>query len=137
MGDRNGGSGRGEPVKCFLDYLFRFRIESRCGLVKNQYRRVLEDGSCNADALSLASRELSSAVSDVCLIALFLLHYEVMGIGNLRGSHDLLHGRAFHTEGYVVEYGVVEQDGFLVDVAYQAAQILHSEIPDVCAVKCD
>ena len=60
-----------------------------------------------------------------------------MGICNLGGRNDLFHCSIFHSEGYVVEYGVIEQYGFLIDVSYQASQIFHTEVAYVGPVKSD
>ena len=43
----------------------------------------------------------------------------------------------FHTKGDVVEDGVVEQDGFLIDIAYQASQRMEGEVAHVFSVNPD
>ena len=54
---RNGncGSGACKSIQCFLNKFLGFCIQSRSGLVKDEDRRILEDGTCNADSLSLTT----------------------------------------------------------------------------------
>ena len=47
-----------------------------------------------------------------------------MGICDLCGFDHLFHRGVFHSERYIVEYRVVEEDGFLVHIAYEAAEVL-------------
>ena len=60
-----------------------------------------------------------------------------MCIGDLGCLNHLFHGCTFYAESDVVENGVVEKDGLLVDVADKRAQILYLEVPDVASVKED
>ena len=60
-----------------------------------------------------------------------------MGVCNLGCSNDLLHGRILDTEGYVVEYCVVEQDRFLIYIAYEASEVLDSQVFQVRSVQSD
>ena len=57
-----------------------------------------------------------------------------MGIGNAGCLFDLLTGSVFDTEGDIVEHRVVEENGLLVDIAYQTAQRLDAQRLDVFAV---
>ena len=135
--DGYGGSCRGEPVKCFLDELLGFRIEGRCSLVENEYVRVLEYCTGYADSLSLAAGKPSAAVSDIGVVSVFLLHDEVVGVGDLCSGDDFFHGSTFHSEGYVVEDCVIEEYGLLIHVSYEAPEVLDLEFPDVGAVQPD
>ena len=60
-----------------------------------------------------------------------------MGIGYLCRFDYLLHCRSFHSESYVVEYGVIEQNGLLIHISDKASQIFDAEVPDVCSVHGD
>ena len=66
------------------------------------------------DTLALSAGKLAATVANVGLITEFGLHDEVVGIGNLCRFHHLLHSCIFHTEGNVVEEGVIEQNGCLL-----------------------
>ena len=72
MRDGDGGPGRGKSVESFLDNLLGLGVESRCSLIENEYRRILQNGAGNADPLSLTSGKLASAIAYVGLVAFFL-----------------------------------------------------------------
>ena len=55
VGDGNGGSRLHESEQRVLHKFLRFCVESRRGLVENQYWRVLEYCPRDGDALSLTS----------------------------------------------------------------------------------
>ena len=60
-----------------------------------------------------------------------------MGVGDFRCMDDLLHGRVFYTEGYVVEYRVIEEDRFLIVVSDKASESLDPYFTDVGSVDSD
>ena len=60
-----------------------------------------------------------------------------MGIGNLCRFDHLLHSCIFHTEGNVVEEGVIEQNGLLVHVSYQRTQVVDAKILNIHTVNCN
>ena len=96
---------------------FTFRVECRRGLIQNQNRRILQNGSCNTDSLPLASRQLASTVADVGLITLGHLHDEVVRIGYACCMLHLFGRGILFAESDVVEVGIVEEGCFLMDVA--------------------
>ena len=55
---------------------------------------------------------------------MFRLHDEFVGIGYLSCLLNLLLGSIVDTEGDVVAEGVVEENGLLVHVTYQLAQVV-------------
>ena len=57
-----------------------------------------------------------------------------MCVGNAGCSFHLLAGGVLHTESDVVEYRVVEENGFLVDIAYEAAQAVDAQLADVRSI---
>ena len=57
-----------------------------------------------------------------------------MGIGYPGGFLDLLAGHTLAAEGYVVENRVVEEDGLLVDIADEAAQVVQANLADILSV---
>ena len=65
--------------------------------------------------------ETAAPVADHGVVALFGLHDEVMSVGDFGCGDDLVHGGVLHSEGDIVVECVVEEDGFLVDVADERA----------------
>ena len=63
VGNDDGGAVLHQRLERGLDCALRFRIQRRSRLVENQYRRVLEDGPCDRDALPLPTRELDPSLS--------------------------------------------------------------------------
>ena len=57
-----------------------------------------------------------------------------MGIGNLGGFDDLLLRGILHTEGNVIVEGVVEKNGFLIDIADKRTQIVYPDVADILTV---
>jgi hypothetical protein len=57
-----------------------------------------------------------------------------VGIGDFCGSYHFFHGGIVHPEGDVVVETIVEEDSFLVHIAYQASQVLYSQVFDVLSV---
>ena len=104
-----------------LDEAFGLGVEGRSGFVENENRWVFENSASNGDALALTTREARTAVANIGLIAIGSSHDEVVGIGNVCGLLDFGLSGMFDTEGYVVVYGVVEEDGLLVDIAHEMA----------------
>ena len=126
-----------EFVKRVLHEVLALGVKGAGRLVKDQDGRILKYRAGDADALSLAAREFTASVADVGVKSLFACHDEVIGIGNPRRLLDLLAGSALNTEGDVVVERVVEQDGLLVDVAHEGAQVGDVELADVGAVDAD
>ena len=132
MGDGNGGTRLHESFQRILHQAFRLGIESGSGFIENQDGRILQNGTCNGDALSLSARQTAAAVADIGVVAVFRLHDEVVGIGNLGCLFDFrveffrrdLLIRIFRflvAKGDVVAEGIVEEDGLLVDVTDELA----------------
>lgn len=59
------------PLERLLHQRLRFGVESRRGLVKNEYSRVAHESSCYSHALLLTARQLSASWTHVCVEALF------------------------------------------------------------------
>ena len=133
---RNGNRGAGfhQPLQSFLHQTFRLRIECGGGLIQNQYGRILENGAGNADALTLPTGKLAATVADIGIVTFLGVHNEIVGIGYLGSFHNLLHGGILYTESNVIEESVIKENGFLIDVSYQAAQIGDARILDIKTV---
>ena len=54
-----------------------------------------------------------------------------------RGALDLLEAGVTYAEGDVVEDRGVEEDGLLIDIAHQSAQLVQRDLADVDAVDGD
>lgn len=67
-----------------LHEMFRFGIESRSGLVENEYRRVFQYGTGYGEALALPAGKERAAVAYTGLIAIGGGDDEVVCIGNAR-----------------------------------------------------
>ena len=134
VGDGDGGACTHESLKGFLYESLALGVEGAGGFVKDEDGRVLEDGTGDGDALALTAAETAAAVADVCVVAVLALEDELVGIGDLGCFDDLFHRGVLDAEGYIIEEGVVEEDGFLVDVADEGAQVVEAEVLDVDAV---
>ena len=119
--DGDGRAGLHQSFERFLHETFRFGVEGRGRFVEDEDGRVFEDGASDADALALSAGETAAPVADHGVVALFGLHDEVMSIGDFGCGDDLVHGGVLHSEGDIVVECVVEEDGFLVDVADERA----------------
>ena len=135
VGDGDGGACLHKPVEGFLHQSLALGVEGGSGLVEDKNVGVLEDGTGDADALALSAGEFAAAVTHVGVVAVLTLHDEVVGVGNFGCFDDLFHRGVLDAEGDVAEEGVVEEDGFLIDVAEEAAQVGDAELADVGAVE--
>ena len=87
--------------------------------------------------MPLSARKTPATVSNIGLVAILHLHDEIVRIGDFCGCLHLLLCGVIHTKGDIVKDGVVEEDGFLVDVAYDAPQRMEGEVAHVFAVNLD
>ena len=124
MGNGNGRTVLHQLFEGILYHAFAFGIEGRSGFVQDEDRRVLQDGTGNADTLALTTGKLASTVANHGIVTFFAGHDEVVCIGYLGGFHHLVHSGIFYPEGDVVEEGIVEQDGFLVHVTHDTAKVV-------------
>ena len=97
-----------QSVKSLLHKLLALRIKSRCSLVKDKYRRILQYRTRYRYALALSARKLAPAITDIRLIAILSLHYEIMGIRYPGSLYHLLHRGVLHTESDIIVEGVIE-----------------------------
>ena len=68
-----------------------FCIECARGLVEQQDRRILQDGTCNGKPLALAARQRDAALTQAGLIAFWQSANEGIGLGGLGGGLDVGH----------------------------------------------
>ena len=126
-----------QPFERLLHKHFAFCVESRGGLVENQYRRIFENGTGYADALSLSAGKTASPVAYDRVVAHLRVDDEIVRVGYSRSSLHLLHSGMLDSESYIVVESVVEQYRLLIHIAHERAKIVHTQLPHVHAVYAD
>ena len=96
-----------------LDFLFRAAVKRRCRFVKQEDRRLLQDGAGNGDPLLLAARQLQTPFTDHGFIPVRQCLDEPVNGGHARGGLDLVRGGAGATIADVVADGGVEHHRIL------------------------
>src|SRR5690606_10603067 len=117
VGDYNRGSVLHQVGERLLYQAFRLRVERRGRFVKDQDGRIPEHRARNAEPLALAPRQLRAPLTDHGLIPFFHLRNEVVGIGDLRGTDNVIVGGILQPEGDVIKNGIVEENRLLGDDA--------------------
>src|ERR1700704_5144424 len=112
---RNGNDGApvSETLERCLDHALGFGIERRCRLVKQQDRRVFEQGARDGKPLLLAARKKTSLVTYDGLVALGLSEDKIVGVGKLRRRMDLGFGGVQPSVANVFIDCVVKKEGVL------------------------
>ena len=64
MCDDNGRPAFHQVLKCLLNERFRFGIERRRRFIENQDGRILQQRSCDGNALAFAARKTLAAFAD-------------------------------------------------------------------------
>ena len=134
MGNGHGRTRLHQPLQGVLHQSLALRIEGRGGLVKYQYGWILQNGTGYRDTLALSAGEPTATVADVRFELVLRLHDEVVGVGYPGRLGYLFVCGTVDAKGNVVAESVVEEDGLLVDVAYQLAQVEDAEFLHVDAV---
>ena len=134
MGNSNRRTCFHQTLQRFLYQTLWLSIQSGSSLVKNQNGRILQDGTGYADALALAPGELAAPVTDISMVTVFFLHDKIVCIGYFGGLNHLLHSRVLNAESNIIEECIIEQNSFLIDISYQAAQIRDTNILDTDSV---
>ena len=109
VSDNDGRSVFRELLEGFFDDILALVIEGTRCFVEYEDRRILEEDAGNREALLLAAGELDAALTDVGVIAVRELHYEVVRIGQLCCFDYLFSCRARLTVAYVLYYRTREQ----------------------------
>ncbi len=134
VGDDQRRAAFGELGERLLDQPLGFRIERARGLVEQQQRRIHQDRARKREALALAARQLQSAIADDGVVAVGLIHDEIVGRRGARGSNDLGVGRAEPPERDVGADRVVEEGDVLTDHRDSAAQARDGHLADVLPI---
>ena len=66
--DGDGGASGHQFVQGVLNQHFGLRIKAGSGFIQHQYRRVLQNGAGNGDALALAAGKFDSSFSHQCFV---------------------------------------------------------------------
>ena len=82
----------------------------------------------------MAPGELAAPVTDISMVTVFFLHDKIVCIGYFGGLNHLLHSRVLNAESDIIEECIIEQNSFLIDISYQAAQIRDTNILDIDSV---
>ena len=94
----------------------------------------MEEGSCNADPLFLATGKSITQFPDLCVISFGKSHDKVMDGGFFCGSHDFFPGSSRLRDGDVICDGIVEQVGFLCHIAFQVAEMTGGDFPHIFVI---
>ena len=106
-----------QPEERILYQTLTLCVKGRGSLIKNQDGRILQNGTCNRNALTLSTGKTTATVTDIRIITMFHSSHEIVGIGNLSGILHLYLRCILHTEGDVILNGIVEKDSFLIHVS--------------------
>ena len=90
MGDDERGAAAHEALHRFHDRAFGFQIHRTGGFVQDEHGRILEKGAGNGNALTFAAGQAHAALTDQGLIALRETENEIVRIGGLGGSGDVV-----------------------------------------------
>src|SRR5215218_6243728 len=115
VGNDQGRLSGHEAIQGFLDLRFALHVEASHRLVQDQDTGVPDDGPRYSDPLSLASGEGVAPLADDGLVAIFEVHYEVVGVGCFGGLDNLLRCSVQLAVGDVLLDGGAEEDRALKD----------------------
>jgi len=113
----------GQSSDGFLYLLFRLSIDGACCLVEDEDSRVAEYGAGDRNTLFFAAGEAVASLTDVSVVAIRLGEDEVVRIGSLGSSQNLIDGGFGPGVDDVVEYGATEEESLLQDDADLAAEV--------------
>ena len=115
----------------------RFGVEGARRLVEDEDRRLLVEGACDRDPLTLPAREQQPGLTDLRLVAELQPLDELVRVRDPRRPLDPVQVRLLVTEGDVARDRVVEEITVLEHVADLAPQVLVAERAHVGAVVAD
>ena len=134
MGDDDGGAIAHQLDQRVPHLPLADRVEMRGRLVEDQYRRVLEEGARDRDALALSAGELDAALADTGLEPLGQSGDEVAECRAFEGLRDLrvagpgLRQSNIGAQRIVEEVGILRHEG---DAAAQFVKLVLAQIVTV------
>src|SRR5262249_12844015 len=139
VGDRDHDLAGHQGAEARLDRGLDLAVERGGRLVEHQHRGILEDDAGDGDALALAAGKLDAALADLRGVAapalpVLELEDELVGMGELRGAHDLGLGRLRAAVADVVADRAVQKRCVLGDHGDLRAQALLGDRRDVLPV---
>ena len=137
MGDDDSRTSLHKVIQGTLHKALALGIQCRSGFVEDENRGILVDGTGDREALALTPGELTPAVPDIGVIACRHLIDELIGVRDLGGLTHLLEGSTLDTEGDILKDRSIEEDGLLIDVPHEAAQISYRDLTDIRAIDGD
>ena len=132
--DHNVGAALHDSLQRVLNRVFGDRIQGGGGLVQDQDARVLKHHAGNREPLLFAAGELEPSVADLGVVAVGLVHNEVVDVRDAAGGLQLLSGRVLLGIKEIVADGAVEEIALLrddADVGAQKAQIIALDVDAV------
>ena len=126
-----------QPIECFLDDGFAFRVDGRQRFVEHEDGRVAQQRARDRDALALAPRQPHAALADDGLIALRQLRDELVRVRRARRRFELRGGGARLAHPQVVLDRAMEEVGVLTDHGDVAAHLVEGQHAHVTAADQD
>src|ERR1700722_3213202 len=123
-----------EARKRVADRLLGFAIESRGRFIKQKNGCILQEGSCDRDALTLTAGQLSAPVSDDRVEAGRQVFNELSASGGERRFPALIVGRFGTAVADVIHQRTVEQRGVLGNDGNGLSKALLRRSRDVVSV---
>src|SRR5262245_2788172 len=111
MGDGKSGAALDQSCDRILNLPFGISIDRGGRRVENQNAPVVQDSTRDADALPLATAERQAAFAHLRVITVGLLENEVVSIGCLGRSHNVLARGAGPGKGDVLINRTAEEKG--------------------------
>ena len=122
VGDRDRRPALHQRLQRRLHQALGGRVQRRRGLVQDQDLRILQDHSCDREALLLPAGQFVAALPDDGVIPIRELQDPVVDVRRPRGRDHLLVGRVRLPVEQVAAHRVVEQVGLLRDDPDRLAQ---------------
>ena len=122
VGDDDGAAVLHEGVEGFLNEAFCFRIDGSGGFVEEEDGGIFEEGAGDGEALFFSAGEFHAAFADVRVEAFGEVADEIGGAGGFEGGPEFFIGGVAFGEDEIFADAVIEEEGFLGDVAEGAAE---------------
>ncbi len=124
VGDRERGAPFRKLTQRLCNRILALIVQCRGRLVEDQYRRIFQKYPGDADALFLPAGELHAALTDIRVIFVLQILYELVRPGALCRFHDLLARRAGLSVSDIFIHRTREQIDLLLDDTDALAEAL-------------